>query len=100
MTAFWSFVSPGGCRITSFPPATSFPRKRESTASRTSQCDALRPGNPTASHVISATHVIPAKAGIHYNNETMSRQYHVYILASKPNGTLYIGVTNNIARRV
>ena len=30
----------------------------------------------------------------------MSRQYHVYILASKPNGTLYIGVTNNIARRV
>jgi putative endonuclease len=30
----------------------------------------------------------------------MSRQYHVYILASKPNGTLYVGVTNNIARRV
>jgi len=30
----------------------------------------------------------------------MSRQYHVYILASKPNGTLYTGVTNNIARRV
>ena len=30
----------------------------------------------------------------------MSCQYHVYILASKPNGTLYIGVTNNIARRV
>ncbi len=30
----------------------------------------------------------------------MSRQYYVYILASKPNGTLYIGVTNNIARRV
>ena len=30
----------------------------------------------------------------------MSCQYHVYSLASKPNGTLYIGVTNNIARRV
>jgi putative endonuclease len=30
----------------------------------------------------------------------MSLQYHVYILASKPNGTLYIGVTSNIARRV
>jgi len=30
----------------------------------------------------------------------MSRQYHVYILASERNGTLYIGVTNNIARRV
>ncbi len=30
----------------------------------------------------------------------MNRQYYVYILASKPNGTLYIGVTNNLARRV
>jgi len=30
----------------------------------------------------------------------MRCQYYVYILASKPNGTLYIGVTDNIARRV
>ena len=30
----------------------------------------------------------------------MNRQYFVYILASQPNGTLYIGMTNNIARRV
>ena len=30
----------------------------------------------------------------------MSHQYYVYILASKPNGTLYIGMTNNLARRV
>src|SRR6187431_2856036 len=28
------------------------------------------------------------------------RQYFVYILASKKNGTLYIGVTNSIERRV
>jgi putative endonuclease len=30
----------------------------------------------------------------------MSALYYVYILASKRNGTLYIGVTNNLARRV
>jgi putative endonuclease len=30
----------------------------------------------------------------------MSAVYYVYILASKRNGTLYIGVTNNLARRV
>ena len=27
-------------------------------------------------------------------------QYYVYILASKKNGTLYIGVTNNLERRI
>jgi len=28
------------------------------------------------------------------------KNYYVYILCSKRNGTLYIGVTNNIARRI
>lgn len=28
------------------------------------------------------------------------KNYHVYILASKKNGTIYIGVTNNLLRRV
>ena len=28
------------------------------------------------------------------------RAYYVYILASKKNGTLYIGVTNNLVRRI
>jgi putative endonuclease len=30
----------------------------------------------------------------------MTNHYHVYILASQPNGTLYIGVTNNLERRI
>ncbi len=28
------------------------------------------------------------------------KEYYVYILASKKNGVLYIGVTNNLMRRV
>ncbi|QQS38818.1 GIY-YIG nuclease family protein [Candidatus Woesebacteria bacterium] len=30
----------------------------------------------------------------------MAKTYYVYILASKRNGTLYIGVTNNLERRM
>ncbi len=30
----------------------------------------------------------------------MSKSYFVYILASKRNGTLYVGVTNDLVRRV
>ncbi len=30
----------------------------------------------------------------------MPKTYYVYILASKQNGTLYIGVTNDLARRM
>ena len=30
----------------------------------------------------------------------MLKNYYVYVLASKRNGTLYIGVTNNLERRV
>lgn len=30
----------------------------------------------------------------------MSASYHVYILASQHNGTLYVGITNNLSRRI
>jgi putative endonuclease len=30
----------------------------------------------------------------------MAKQFYVYILASKPNGTLYTGVTSNLIQRV
>jgi putative endonuclease len=30
----------------------------------------------------------------------MDKQFYVYILASKPNGTLYVGVTSNLVQRV
>ena len=45
--------------------------------------------------------VTPAKAGVQKAKYgEMVKQYCVYILASKKNGTLYIGVTNNLLRRV
>ena len=32
--------------------------------------------------------------------QLLAVQYYVYILASTPNGTLYVGVTNDLLRRV
>ena len=45
--------------------------------------------------------VIPAQAGIYYSLR-MRRDFQpaVYILASKPNGTLYTGVTSNLMQRI
>jgi len=51
--------------------------------------------------------IIPCKRSLRMSSlrkqgstKLMPTQYYVYILASKKNGTLYIGVTNNLARRV
>jgi hypothetical protein len=45
-----------------------------------------------------------AKGEIHSHSREggnpMSRQYYVYILASRRSGTLHIGMTNNLSRRV
>ena len=42
----------------------------------------------------------PAKAGHPGGALGMDKRYFVYILASKRNGTLYIGVTSDLGRRV
>jgi putative endonuclease len=48
--------------------------------------------------------VIPAeaqrRAGIQKSGKEMDTQYFVYILASKRNGTLYVGVTSALAKRI
>ncbi|MBI3291369.1 MAG: GIY-YIG nuclease family protein [Elusimicrobia bacterium] len=43
--------------------------------------------------------VIPAEAGIQYDL-TVPKQPCVYILASRRNGTLYVGVTSDLAKRI
>jgi len=59
-------------------------------------------GKPTVRH---ALFVIPnsfRNLGVCYNEKTMSgqREYYVYILTNKSNQVLYIGVTNNLQRRI
>ena len=44
--------------------------------------------------------VIPAQAGIQCTGIEDMKIYHVYILSNKRNGTLYVGITNNLERRV
>jgi putative endonuclease len=46
-------------------------------------------------------HVIPAEAGIQKKRRWfLEKQPAVYILASKKNGTLYVGVTSDLLKRV
>jgi hypothetical protein len=50
-----------------------------------------------------AATVMPAQAGIQYlraGDGAVSKQPSVYILASKTNGTLYIGVTSDLVERI
>ena len=43
--------------------------------------------------------VIPAKAGIQKGPD-LAKHFCIYIMASRRNGTLYIGVTSNLVQRV
>jgi hypothetical protein len=44
--------------------------------------------------------VIPAQAGIQGKIKMVEKHPAVYILASKKNGTLYIGVTSDLVKRI
>lgn len=50
---------------------------------------------------VARRYVIPAQAGIEADGAGMQAggRYAVYIMASRRNGTLYVGVTNNLAIR-
>jgi putative endonuclease len=43
---------------------------------------------------------MPAKYCGHDRNATMPKQFYVYLLASRRDGVIYIGMTNNLVRRV
>jgi putative endonuclease len=45
-----------------------------------------------------STHTVVASNARSYNHDEMA--YFVYILASRRNGTFYVGVTNDLARRI
>ena len=42
--------------------------------------------------------VIPAKAGIQEGWLGLAKHFFIYIMASRPNGTLHIGVTSNLIK--
>jgi putative endonuclease len=52
---------------------------------------------PQQAQAICYCFVIPAKAGTHWATGAM---FYVYMLASKPYGTLYVGVTSDLVGRV
>jgi putative endonuclease len=54
-------------------------------------------------HLGAAVHILDPRrkhAGMTKQKTAMFRTYFVYILASKRNGTLYVGLTNDLVRRV
>ncbi len=83
--------APVGINIRTFP-LSSFPRRRESS-------------EESYDHVVgrqSFLMILPTFASIYAILTTMTstKQPCVYILASKRNGTLYTGVTSDLAKRV
>lgn len=51
-------------------------------------------------HKYSYSIVMPAKAGIQGYWVSSMKDYYVYMMASKRNGTLYTGITSDLVRRV
>ncbi|HXG29780.1 MAG TPA: GIY-YIG nuclease family protein [Nevskiales bacterium] len=44
--------------------------------------------------------VTPAKAGMTKGSRSVEKDFYVYIVASRRNGTLYVGVTSDLRQRV
>lgn len=57
------------------------------------------PGNDVKGIVRFAFYLIVG-GSVDLHSRSMERLFYIYLLASQPNGTLYIGVTNDLVRRV